>query len=579
MIFLFSWGKGTTKTITYTEFWRMVEGGKIASVQVSSDGESFAIKDKANNQFRVYIPKGSDAVKILEKRGGIEIAAKPESSFFSFILAIIPYLFLLFIWLLLFRGTLFGGGRNLPFGKTKVKVYNPQGLGRVTFADVGGVDEAVEELKDVVTFLRNPQEFIRLGARMPKGVLLVGPPGTGKTLLARALAGEAGANFLSMDASDFVEIFVGMGASRVRELFDQARRTLPSIIFIDEIDAVARSRGTNLLLSHHEQEQTLQKILAEMDGFEQTAGIMVVAATNRPDVLDPALLRAGRFDRQVVVPRPDIKGREAILKIYLSKKVVALDVDPSIIARGTAGLVGADLDLLVNEAAIFAAKKAHPVITKEDMEAAADKVIMGPARKGLVLTPEVEKTIACHESGHALVAYLTKHADPVHKVTLVSHGQALGLTQQLPETDQYLYSKEQLLAQVRVLLGGRVAEELMCGTVTTGAQNDLERATQVVDHMVREFGMSDLGIMRYGKSLDSPFLIPGLTQPSDLSEDTKREVDQETRRILDMCYAEVQRILTSHRDILTRVIESLLREETIDGKRLAELVELPRGLY
>jgi cell division protease FtsH len=466
-----------------------------------------------------------------------------------------------------------GGGKAMSFGKSKARLLNESSR-KVLFTDVAGVDEAKEELQEIVEFLRDPKKFTRLGGRIPKGVLLVGAPGTGKTLLAKAIAGEAGVPFFSISGSDFVEMFVGVGASRVRDLFLQGKKNAPCIIFIDEIDAVGRHRGAGLGGGHDEREQTLNQLLVEMDGFESNEGVILIAATNRPDVLDPALLRPGRFDRQVVVPVPDIRGREGILKVHCAAKPLAPDVDVQTLAKGTPGFSGADLENLVNEAALLAARKNRDLIAMSDFEDAKDKVMMGLERKSMVLNEEERRVTAFHEAGHALVARLLPGADPLHKVTIIPRGRALGLTQQLPQDDRHNYSKVYLLDEIAILMGGRVAEELSFNMNTTGASNDIERATQIARRMVCEWGMSEkMGPVSFGRRDDAPFLGRELGHQRDFSEQTALDIDIEVRRIVDENYQRARNLLSEHNEILEKIAHSLLEHETLNRKDVDAIID------
>jgi len=465
-----------------------------------------------------------------------------------------------------------GGNKALSFGKSRARLHSSQQK-KVTFKDVAGVEEAKEELQEIIEFLREPAKFQKLGGRIPKGVLLIGPPGTGKTLLARAIAGEANVPFFSISGSDFVEMFVGVGASRVRDLFEQGKKNAPCIIFIDEIDAVGRHRGAGLGGGHDEREQTLNQLLVEMDGFESNEGVILVAATNRPDVLDPALLRPGRFDRRVVVGRPDVKGREQIIRVHTKKIPLGDDVDLAVIARGTPGFAGADLANLVNEAALVAARQNRKVVTQWDFELAKDKVIMGVERKSLMINDEEKKNTAYQEAGHALVAMVMPQADPLHKVTIIPRGMALGVTMQLPIDDKHSYSKDYLEAQLAILMGGRVAEEMFMHHVTTGAGNDIERATDLSRKMVCEWGMSDLGPMSFGKKEEQIFLGREIAQHRDYSEATAIEIDKEVRRLVDSGYQTARQILSDKRDALVRIAEALLEREVLDGAEVKALID------
>ncbi len=486
-----------------------------------------------------------------------------------------PMLLLVGVWIFFMRQMQGGGGGRggaMSFGRSKARLINEE-TARVTFEDVAGVDEAKDELEEVVQFLSEPKKFTRLGGRIPKGVLLVGPPGTGKTLLARAVAGEAGVPFFSISGSDFVEMFVGVGASRVRDLFAQGKKNAPCLIFIDEIDAVGRQRGAGLGGGHDEREQTLNQLLVEMDGFESNEGVILIAATNRPDVLDPALLRPGRFDRQVVVPTPDVQGRARILKVHTRKTPLAGEIDLDTIARGTPGFSGADLENLVNEAALYAAKNNQDYVKMADFEEAKDKVLMGRERRSLILTDEEKKTTAYHEAGHALIAKLLENTDPVHKVTIIPRGRALGVTQQLPVDDRHNYSKGYLEDTLVMLLGGRVAEEIILDQMTTGASNDIERATKMARSMVCQWGMSEkLGPMTFGESQDQVFLGKELVQHKDFSEDTSRLIDSEVRRIIDTAHETAKRLLAEHENDLHALAEALLERETISGEDIDTLL-------
>jgi len=481
-------------------------------------------------------------------------------------------LLLVGVWIFFMRQMQMGGGKAMAFGKSRAKLLN-ENQNKVTFSDVAGIDEAKEELEEIIAFLRDPKKFTRLGGRIPKGVLLVGPPGTGKTLLARAVAGEAGVPFFSISGSDFVEMFVGVGASRVRDLFVQGKKNAPCIIFIDEIDAVGRHRGAGLGGGHDEREQTLNQLLVEMDGFESNEGVIMVAATNRPDVLDPALLRPGRFDRRIVVTRPDVRGREAILRGPTRKVPLGDDVDLSILARGTPGFAGADLENLVNEAALQAARDGQDVVTQRSFDLAKDKVLMGSERRSLVLSEEERRNTAYHESGHALVARMLPGADPVHKVTIIPRGMALGVTQQLPDEDRHSYSRTFILNNLAILYGGRVAEELILREISTGASNDIEKATELARKMVCEWGMSEsLGPVMFGKPNDEPFLGMDLHQRREYSEETARAIDKELRRILTESYRRAKEILETNLRVLHAMADALLEREVLDSREIDELL-------
>ncbi|MGB8510642.1 MAG: ATP-dependent zinc metalloprotease FtsH [Pyrinomonadaceae bacterium] len=482
-----------------------------------------------------------------------------------------PVLLLVGFWIFMLRQMQSGGNKALSFGKSRAKLLNNQQK-RVTFKDVAGVDEAKEELQEIIEFLKEPQKFQKLGGRIPKGVLMMGPPGTGKTLLARAVAGEANVPFFSISGSDFVEMFVGVGASRVRDLFEQGKKNAPCIVFIDEIDAVGRHRGAGLGGGHDEREQTLNQLLVEMDGFESNDGVILMASTNRPDVLDPALLRPGRFDRRVVVSRPDVRGREGILKVHTRKIPLGEDVDINVIARGTPGFTGADLANLVNEAALNAARYNKKIVMMTDFELAKDKVLMGAERKSMVITNEEKRVTAYHEAGHTLVGLKVPNADPVHKVTIIPRGMALGLTQQLPEGDRHNYSKEYLVGQIAILMGGRIAEEVFMSSITTGASNDIERATELARSMVCEYGMSELGPLTFGKKEEQIFLGREIAQHRDFSEDTAIKIDQEVRKIINEQYERARNIIVENRDTMVRLSETLLERETLDGVQIRRIV-------
>jgi cell division protease FtsH len=495
-----------------------------------------------------------------------------EANWLSLVMTLAPILLILGFWIFMMRQMQAGGNKALSFGKSRARLLTAQQK-KATFKDVAGIDEAKEELYEIIDFLKDPQKFQKLGGRIPKGVLLVGPPGTGKTLLARAIAGEANVPFFSISGSDFVEMFVGVGASRVRDLFEQGKKNAPCIIFIDEIDAVGRHRGAGLGGGHDEREQTLNALLVEMDGFESNEGVILIAATNRPDVLDPALLRPGRFDRRVVVPRPDVRGREEILRVHTRKVPLAEDVDLSVIARGTPGFSGADMANLVNEAALWAARQNRKFVAMADFEMSKDKVLMGAERKSMILSDEEKRNTAYHEAGHALVAAMTPGADPLHKVTIIPRGMALGVTMQLPIDDKHTYTKEFLEAQLSVLMGGRAAEEIFLHHITTGAGNDIERATEIARQMVCEWGMSPLGPLTFGKKEEQIFLGREIAQHRDYSEDTAIKIDGEVRAIVSTGYARARNILETHRDTLERIAQALLDREVLDAAELKLLME------
>jgi cell division protease FtsH len=565
------------KELTFSEFLAQAEAGKIAEVTiVGNEIEGVYVEKDPSGQprtFRTYAPSYDDLVKDLRQANVVINAKKPrESTYLVTILSWLPMLLLIGIWIFFMRQMQSGGNKALSFGKSKAKLSSSQGK-KVTFKDVAGVDEAKEELQEIIEFLKEPQKFQKLGGKIPKGVLLMGPPGTGKTLLARAISGEANVPFFSISGSDFVEMFVGVGASRVRDLFEQGKKNAPCIIFIDEIDAVGRHRGAGLGGGHDEREQTLNQLLVEMDGFESNEGVILVAATNRPDVLDPALLRPGRFDRRVVVPRPDVKGREEILRVHSRKTPLGENVDLSVLARGTPGFSGADLANLVNEAALNAARYNRKAVMMEDFEGAKDKVLMGTERKSLIISEEEKKVTAYHEAGHALVAAILPNTDPLHKVTIIPRGMALGLTQQLPLDDRHNYSREFLRSQLAVLMGGRVAEELVIEKVTTGAGNDLEQATDMARRMVCEWGMSErLGPLTFGKKEEQIFLGREIAQHQDYSESTAALIDGEVKRIVMEGYEKAKEVLSSRIDALHRIARALLEYEVLAGEEVEALL-------
>jgi cell division protease FtsH len=567
--------KKVEQPLTFSQFLTAVEAGKIKKVQITANEVKGDFVDEGEGTLRTLIPNNyPDVFKMLrDKNVNVEIKEASNANMISLIINSIPFILLLALYFFMIRQMQSGGNKALSFGKSRARLHSSQQK-KVTFKDVAGVDEAKEELQEIIEFLREPQKFQKLGGRIPKGVLLVGPPGTGKTLLARAIAGEANVPFFSISGSDFVEMFVGVGASRVRDLFEQGKKNAPCIIFIDEIDAVGRHRGAGLGGGHDEREQTLNQLLVEMDGFESNEGVILVAATNRPDVLDPALLRPGRFDRRVVVGRPDVKGREQILRVHTKKVPLSDDVDLSVLARGTPGFAGADLANLVNEAALIAARQNRKVVTMYDFEHAKDKVIMGTERKSMMLTDEEKKNTAYHEAGHALVAVLIPHADPLHKVTIIPRGMALGLTMQLPIDDKHSYHKDFLESQLAILMAGRIAEEIFMLHITTGAGNDIERATDMARKMVCEWGMSDMGPMSYGKKEEQIFLGREISQHRDYSEATAIRIDEAVHRFVDEGYKRARVIIEQHNDALIRIAEALLEREVLDG---AEVLQLIRG--
>ena len=566
-------------TPSYSEFAAKVDAGDVKEVTLYLSQNSYELQGEymrpQNRKFRVLIPK-EEAPQVMEtlhaKAVQLNVKEVHSSDWVLILLNALPLLLLAGFVFFLMRQMQAGGNKALSFGKSRARLLSAQQK-KATFKDVAGSDEAKEELQEIIEFLKDPQKFQKLGGRIPKGVLLVGPPGTGKTLLARAIAGEANVPFFSISGSDFVEMFVGVGASRVRDLFEQGKKNAPCIIFIDEIDAVGRHRGAGLGGGHDEREQTLNALLVEMDGFESNEGVILIAATNRPDVLDPALLRPGRFDRRVVVARPDVKGREEILRVHTRKVPISDDVDLSIIARGTPGFSGADLANLVNEAALWAARQNRKFVLMVDFEMAKDKVLMGVERKSMILSDEEKKNTAYHEAGHALVAAMTPGADPVHKVTIIPRGMALGLTMQLPEADKHTYTKEYLEGMLAVLMGGRTAEELFLGHITTGAGNDIERATDIARNMVCEWGMSEMGPLAYGKKEEAIFLGREIAQHRDFSEDTALHIDKEVKRIVNDAYGKAHALLSDHRETLEKVALALLEREVLDAVEVKLLME------
>ncbi len=558
--------------LKFSEFMTQVDSGQVADVTVTGN----EIKGHFANReaFRTFAPAGYDKFvdALLLKKVQVTIERDQTPAWASMLISWAPFLLLIGFWVFFMRQMQSGGNKALSFGKSKAKLLASQQK-KVTFKDVAGVDEAKEELQEIIEFLREPQRFQKLGGRIPKGVLLMGPPGTGKTLLARAIAGEANVPFFSISGSDFVEMFVGVGASRVRDLFEQGKKNAPCIIFIDEIDAVGRHRGAGLGGGHDEREQTLNQLLVEMDGFESNDGVILIAATNRPDVLDPALLRPGRFDRRVVVSRPDVRGREGILQVHTRKIPLAEDVDIAVLARATPGFSGADLANLVNEAALMAARHNQKFVMMSDLESSKDKVLMGAERKSMIVTDEEKKITAYHEAGHALVAALLPHTDPLHKVTIIPRGMALGLTQQLPTEEKHNYTKEMLQSRIAVCMGGRIAEDLTFGMISTGAQNDIEQATEMARKMVCEWGMSEtLGPLTYGKKEEQIFLGKEINRHQDYSEATALKIDSEIKRIVSEQYERAQKTMTEHRDALIRIAEALLEVEVLDAEQLKQII-------
>jgi cell division protease FtsH len=561
--------------LSMTQFLTEVENGRVRQVEISGNEVKGTYADDTTRTLRTNIPLNyPDIYKILrEKKVNVVIKDASSNQWFSWIVNVIPFVLLLAFWIFMMRQMQSGGNKALSFGKSRARLHSSQQK-KVTFKDVAGVEEAKDDLQEIIEFLREPQKFQKLGGRIPKGVLLIGSPGTGKTLLARAIAGEANVPFFSISGSDFVEMFVGVGASRVRDLFEQGKKNAPCIIFIDEIDAVGRHRGAGLGGGHDEREQTLNQLLVEMDGFESNEGVILVAATNRPDVLDPALLRPGRFDRRVVVPRPDVKGREQILRVHTRKVPLADDVDLSVVARGTPGFAGADLANLVNEAALIAARQNRKVVTQYDFEIAKDKVMMGAERKSMVMSEQEKKTTAYHEAGHALVTVLLPEADPLHKVTIIPRGMALGLTMQLPIDDKHSYSEAYLKGQICILMAGRIAEEVFLNQSTTGAGNDIERATDLARKMVCEWGMSELGPLSFGKKEEQIFLGREIAQHRDYSEATALQIDEQVRKMVDEQYRRARQLIEQHRDAMIRIAEALLEREILDGDEVRKLISM-----
>ena len=578
--FLDSVQKGSPDEKTYTEFTRLMEQGRIREATITQSGQVTGRYvpdgDDSHREFKAVIPKDgmeNIATHLSDNGVSVEIKNDEQNNWFYVLLSSgLPILLFIGFWIFIMRQMQAGGTRALSFGKSRAKLSTNQQK-KVTFKDVAGVEEAKEELQEIVEFLREPQKFQKLGGRIPKGVLLMGPPGTGKTLLARAIAGEASVPFFNISGSDFVEMFVGVGASRVRDLFEQGKKNAPCIIFIDEIDAVGRHRGAGLGGGHDEREQTLNQLLVEMDGFESNEGVILIAATNRPDVLDPALLRPGRFDREIVVSLPDIKGREGILKVHTRRIPMADDVDIAVLARGTPGMSGAQLANLVNEAALNAARFDRRAVTMDDFEEAKDKVLMGKERRSMVMSEKEKRNTAYHEAGHALVAFFLPDADPLHKVTIIPRGRSLGVTMQLPEEDKYNYTKEYMLANITILLAGRAAEDIFLGSTTTGASNDMERITSLSRKMVCEWGMSDLGPLTFGKNEEQIFLAREISRHKDYSEKTAIKIDDEIRSIVSMSNLKSREILKGHREALVRLAEALLEYETLDGSEIKAVIQ------
>ena len=557
----------------YSDFMTQVANDNVADVTISGN-EARGHYKKDKTQFHLTVPATNpEMLKALQDhKVSVTFKDNQSSQWYLVLVQFSPIILLGVLWFIMIRQMQTGGNKALSFGKSRARLLSMQQK-KVTFKDVAGVDEAKEELREIIEFLREAQKFQKLGGRIPKGVLLVGHPGTGKTLLARAVAGEANVPFFSISGSDFVEMFVGVGASRVRDLFEQGKKNAPCIIFIDEIDAVGRHRGAGLGGGHDEREQTLNQLLVEMDGFESNEGVILIAATNRPDVLDPALLRPGRFDRRVVVPLPDVRGREEILRVHTRKIPLADDVDLSILARGTPGFSGAELSNMVNEAALNAARNNRKAVLMYDFELAKDKVLMGAERKSMLLTEEEKKVTAYHEAGHALVAALMPHADPLHKVTIIPRGMALGVTMQLPETDKHNYTREYLSTRIAVMMGGRLAEEIFLNQMSTGAGNDIEQATEMARKMVCEWGMSGLGPLTFGKKEEQIFLGRELAQHRDFSEETARQIDAEVRRFVNDGYDVAKKVIEDNKETLARIAQALLEREVLDAAELKMVIE------
>jgi len=560
------------REINYSEFMSQVDQNNVSEVTVIGNDVRGKFKND-KSAFHVVVPPNYSEMYKPMRDHGVNITVKDANGgSYTWLINLLPFVLLGALWFIMIRQMQTGGNKALSFGKSRARLLSMQQK-KVTFKDVAGVDEAKEELKEIIEFLREAQKFQKLGGRIPKGVLLVGPPGTGKTLLARAVAGEANVPFFSISGSDFVEMFVGVGASRVRDLFEQGKKNAPCIIFIDEIDAVGRHRGAGLGGGHDEREQTLNQLLVEMDGFESNDGVILIAATNRPDVLDPALLRPGRFDRRVVVSRPDVRGREEILRVHTRKIPLSDDVNLPVLARGTPGFSGADLANMVNEAALNAARQNRKTVLMYDFEMAKDKVLMGAERKSMLLSDEEKRVTAYHEGGHALVAALREHSDPLHKVTIIPRGMALGVTMQLPLDDKHTYTRDYLETRLAIMMGGRVAEELFLNTMTTGAGNDIEQASDLARKMVCEFGMSSLGPITFGKKEEQIFLGREISQHRDFSEDTALKIDAEVRRFVDEGYQSAVNILSSNRDKLEKIAMALLEREVLDATEVQMIIE------
>jgi len=572
-LFQKSAGTGKEQEIAWSEFLQDAQQGDVSDVTVvGSDVHGHLKNDKG--AFHVTVPANYPHLYDVLDQNKVKVTVKNTdgNGWWNMLIQFSPVIVIGALWFFMIRQMQSGGNKAMSFGKSRARLLSMQQK-KITFKDVAGVDEAKEELKEIIEFLREAQKFQKLGGRIPKGVLLVGPPGTGKTLLARAVAGEANVPFFSISGSDFVEMFVGVGASRVRDLFEQGKKNAPCIIFIDEIDAVGRHRGAGLGGGHDEREQTLNQLLVEMDGFESNDGVILVAATNRPDVLDPALLRPGRFDRRVVVGRPDVRGREEVLRVHAKKVPLGDDVDLRVLARGTPGFSGADLANMVNEAALNAARFNRKSVTMIDFEQAKDKVLMGAERKSMLLTDEEKRVTAYHEAGHALVAAMRDHADPLHKVTIIPRGMALGVTMQLPEDDKHTVTKNYLETQLAILMGGRIAEEIFLKQMTTGAGNDIERATDLARKMVCEYGMSGMGPLTFGKKEEQIFLGREISQHRDFSEETARQIDAEVRRLVDAAYRSAYEILETHQPMMHTMANALLERETLDASEIRMIIE------
>lgn len=568
---MFNTNRYNYATMEYNKLIEVINKKEIKSVKI--DGNYVYVRTNSNKRYKTYVPDVQKIADMLVKQNiNVDIKPKQGNSILTNILIYwAPMLVFIFIWIY-FMNQMNKGGKAMTFGKSNARLFVSDSKNKVTFKDVAGIEEVKDELKEIIEFLKDPHKFTKLGAKIPKGVLLVGAPGTGKTLIAKAVAGEAGVPFFSISGSDFVEMFVGVGASRVRDLFNQAKRSAPCIVFIDEMDAVGRQRGAGVGGGNDEREQTLNQLLVEMDGFQTDTNIIVIAATNRPDVLDPALLRPGRFDRRVVVPKPDVKGRLEILKVHTRKINLAEDVDLEIIAKSTAGFVGADLANLVNEAALLAAKLDKKEVTMDEFDIAKDKVLMGPERKNVLISDKEKKITAYHESGHAIVAKLLPNSDPVHKVSIIPRGMALGVTQQLPEGDRYTYDKEYLLTRIAVLMGGRAAEEVILDTITTGAGNDIEKATEIARKMVCDWGMSSLGPISFAEEGEEVFLGRDMGIKKTYSEDTAKLIDKEIQRIVTEGYEKAVEIITNNKDKMDKMAQTLLEKEVIDSKEIDEIL-------